>query len=569
MRINKSLRGAFLVLLATSVLLSGGELARAQDRDEVGFEVLLVQGRALLEVWDFESADRISRRLIEMTADDEPGSENKSKAHLFRASYHYFNGDYKGARDELLYMATGSDLGEAGLPGLFDRSKRLIEEWDGAREKRSDHFIVRYVPGKDAVLVEPAIETLEKAYAVLIKDLGIEPGAPVLVEIYPSFEGFQAATNLSAEALEKSGTIAVCKYRRLMINTPRNLLRGYDYRDTLSHEFVHFLIYQKYATAIPIWLHEGLAKYEEERWRGGVGGEMSPTMKSMLASALRENELIGFDRMHPSFAYLETPAQGQLAFAEVNTVIDYLVHTGGWDLVFKLCDELRRTFDYKIAIKRATGKDFGEFWEDWVAHARAKKYEEVPGMEITALEIRKGDESFDEVDEDVDEEDLAEGEEWRYVRLGDLLRGRGHFQAATVEYARAREMAPFSLRILNKIGLAHSMAGDHESSIDPLKKAIEIYPHYSASRVNLGRSYYAMEKYDEAAEAFEAALDINPFNPIPYHPLIKIHNKKGDKNRVKNLVRDLLIIQGRLKDIDEEVPDFEIEDQQGGDEVNE
>jgi tetratricopeptide (TPR) repeat protein len=503
------------------------------------FNLLLTKARDALGRWDFHQAERMSRELFDLAENEGVGA--KAKAHQFRASSCFFQGDYACARDE---MQSFGELSEGGELDLLDRSKKLVEVWSGSQEARSAHFIVRYVPGKDSVLVEPAMETLERAYQALTRDFGVDPGAPVLVEIYPSFEGFRAATNLSEEALENSGTIAVCKYRRLMINTPRNLARGYDYRDTLCHEFVHFLVYQKYTDAVPIWLHEGLAKFEEERWRKEGGTPLSPPLQSLLASALRQNEFITFDQMHPSFAYLKTPRQGQLAFAEVSTVVQYLVKKGGWKMVFNLCDQLGQDPDYRRALQKTTGRPFDRFWEDWVAYARGLGYKELPGMEITGPEIRKGEDQADDDDEEVGESDLSTGEEWKWARLGDLLRDRGHYRAASVEYDKALKLAPYSLRILNKAGLCYYMGRDYEQALTPLRQAADLYPGYSTTYINLGRVLYEMGKDDEAAAVLEEALNYNPFNPIPYGYLIKIYEKKNNKEKIKKLSEDLHTISG-------------------------
>jgi tetratricopeptide (TPR) repeat protein len=537
---NQSARIKFIAALVCGLILAWGAGTTAESEGE--FMLMLKQARHELRQWNYPKADEMSLELLKL-AEEEGNPLWLAKARQFRGSYCFYLGDYARTVQE---MEAFSELSQGDEPGLLERARKLVEVWDGAEEARSEHFIVRYKPGKDAVLVQPALDTLERAHKALTRDLDVETDAPVLVEIYPSFEGFETNTNLSSEALENSGTIAVCKYRRLMINSPRILTRGYSYRDTLSHEFVHWLIYKKYGEGVPIWLHEGIAKYEESLWRSPKGGEMTPGQKSLLASALRLNELITFDRMHPSFAYLKTPRQGQLAFAEVTTVIGYLQKKGGWDVVFKLCEEMSKspTSEYKNAIAKVTGKPFDAFWADWERYARSLGYQEIPGMEISAFEIRQGDEGFDEVDEEVLEEDISGGDEWKYARLGDLLRNRGHFSAAAVEYDRARDLSPNSLRILNKAGLCYYLAKDYDHSLEALDFARDLYPGFSTTYINLGRTLYAMEKYEEARQALEQALDINPFNPIPYEYLINIYRERGDEDRVKTLTDNYFIVSG-------------------------
>ncbi|MFO8058711.1 MAG: tetratricopeptide repeat protein [bacterium] len=524
------------IFLAALLWLSA--LGSYSPAEEQSFYQLRQQGRQALQNWEYSQARNISNELLEKA----DGEKQEHAARLFRAWYFFYQGDYPAAQEQL-EKVPADELGTDRADSLRNRIEVLTDVWKDAPTERSEHFIFRYANPEDKVLAGPALEALEKAYDNLTQDIGVKPEPPILVEAYPTFDDFSAATGLSEEELENSGTIAVCKYRRLMVNSPRILVRGYPYRDTLSHELVHFLIYQRFGDTVPIWLHEGIAKYMELRWREDVGGHLLPSQKSVLASALRMGELISFERMHPSFAKLETPRQGQLAFAEVTTVVDYLVKKGGWPLVFKLCSEMKDMNDWKGAIKRSTGMEFDKFWDDWVQHARSQGYEELPGMEITVYEIRKGEQDFQESDP-VEESEVEKGKEYKYARLGDLLRDRGHLHAAIAEYKKAKEIAPYSVKILNKLGLCYYMAEEYESSIEPLQKAIKLVPDYSTSHVNLGRSFYKLEKYDKAKQTFEQVLEINPFNPIPYGYLIKIYKEKGNEDRVETLQQNYKIISG-------------------------
>lgn len=534
-------RGIVGAVLGAALILSG--TARSAKDSQSSVTLLVRKGNIALSKWDYRGALEISRQLFEM-AEKEGDLEAETRAHLFKARYCFYAGDYPCARDELALAEEIRGLDDEGAEFL-ERMKKLALGWEGYKEARSEHFILRYMPGKDEVLIEPALASLELSYSVLTRDFQVEPNEPALVEIYPDFKTFGVSVGIPDEDIENSGTIAICKYRRLMVNSPRNLTRGYAYLDTLSHEYVHFLIYERFGGGVPIWLHEGIAKYEEARWRGDPGGELTPSQKSLLASALRQGELISFDRMHPSFAYLKTPRQGQLAFSEVCSVVEYLIELGGWDLIFKLCKELTRNRDYRKGIQKVTGVSFDRFWSDWIMYARGAGYKELPGMEISVFEIRKGEEGFDEVDEGIGESDISGGEQWRYARLGDLLRDRGHFQAAGVEYAQAREISPYSTKILNKQGLCFHLAKDYKGAVEPLQKAIELSPSFSTSYINLGRSLYAGGDEKGAAEVLEKALEINPFNPIAYNYLIKIYDKEGNEERARKLAGYLDIISGK------------------------
>ncbi len=531
--------GRAAAIPALMLLLSLGAGAEPGD---VTVRALYHQGGVELENWDFASARGTLEKMYEAAAES-GDPEDMARTYVFEGHYHFFKGDYAASKEALEKAEAIRELDRAGS-ALKERTDYLSGLWEDSGTVESRNFTLRYVNERDKVLGERSLETLERGLAALGPDIRVSVEAPVLVEVYPAFEAFSNATGLSMEALENSGTIAVCKYRRIMINSPRITVRGYAYRDTLSHELVHFLVYEKFGETIPIWLHEGLAKHQELRWRKDTGGWLTPGQRSLLASALKHDEFISFERMSPSFAYFETPRQGQLAFAEVATVIDYIIARKGWSGVLELCGELSRGADYREGLRKVTGLGFEDFWEDWKRYARTLGFEEIPGMEISVYEIRKGDEEIEEVDDEVSEEDLNEGEQWKYVRLGDLLRDRGHFSAAAVEYERARELSPYSPRILNKIGLAYFLAEDYDKSIEPLRLGIELYPTYSTTHVNLGRALLARGETDAAWEAFQAVLDINPFNPIAYEYLITIAGKKGDDESLEKLRADYEIIGG-------------------------
>ena len=95
--------------------------------------------------------------------------------------------------------------------------------------------------------------------------------SPVRLEIYPDAESLAEVSTLSVEAIRTTGTIALCKWGRLMIASPGALMHGYPWLDTIAHEYVHLLLTKATLDQSPVWLQEGLAKFLETRWRTGRG----------------------------------------------------------------------------------------------------------------------------------------------------------------------------------------------------------------------------------------------------------------------------------------------------------
>src|SRR5262249_48280034 len=143
----------------------------------------------------------------------------------------------------------------------------------------SGHFVIRVPKGPDELLAPYALEALEAARAALATDFGWAPEGKVRVEVYADTAALAQVSTLTLKEIETSGTIALCKWNRLMIVSPRALVRGYAWLDTLNHEYTHFVVTVLSRNHVPIWLHEGIAKFEERRWRASAGGGLTPSME--------------------------------------------------------------------------------------------------------------------------------------------------------------------------------------------------------------------------------------------------------------------------------------------------
>ena len=83
--------------------------------------------------------------------------------------------------------------------------------------------------------------------------------------------------------------------------SPGSLVRGFNWMDTLSHEYVHYLLTKKSRNRLPLWMHEGIAKYLETQWRG-ENQYLSPIMETVLFNALKNDYRIPLEAMMPSLA---------------------------------------------------------------------------------------------------------------------------------------------------------------------------------------------------------------------------------------------------------------------------
>ena len=105
-----------------------------------------------------------------------------------------------------------------------------------------------------------------------------------------------------------------------MIISPQQLAFGYRWLDTLAHEYAHYLVNLLSAGRCQLWMHEGIAKYLETRWRLNDPEFLTPGNRTELARAVKDDYLVPFSRMAPSMVYLKDQTEVRKAFSEGHAV---------------------------------------------------------------------------------------------------------------------------------------------------------------------------------------------------------------------------------------------------------
>ena len=259
---------------------------RAEETVDVGNAEVVIE---LYDRWRFAEAERALDDLRQKY----PGQPET----LFAEGYERFlSGAYAEAAARL--RAAGVGMPTKELLRLVEGAQASIE---GHEERRSQHFVIRFPP-EDAVLADYALDTLEAATAALGTDLGFVPPRLIPVDILRSPADLALVTALTVDDVERTGTIAVSKWGRIMLTTPRAMRLGYAWQDSLAHELVHYAVAYATHDRAPVWLQEGLAKFLEHRWRRPPGLDLTPSLQHLLAKALASGRLISFESMHPSMA---------------------------------------------------------------------------------------------------------------------------------------------------------------------------------------------------------------------------------------------------------------------------
>jgi tetratricopeptide (TPR) repeat protein len=514
------LRSSAIALVAIAAVAQPAPARR--DRSAFGD---YVKAARLLGAWRYDEA----RTLIEDLATRQPGT---AETRWLLAELAFLDGEYKKAALHLDGIADDTGSGAVGELRRLVATTHEVTDGFATLESAGGHFQIVYAPGKDEAIAALAGEVLDAAWDRLGEDLGYQPAEAVRVEILGRPADLAMVSTLSEKEIETTGTIALCKYNKLMLVSPRATLFGYAWMDTLVHEYVHYVVARASHDEVPVWLQEGLARFEQTRWREAPGGQLSAVDKHLLGTALKNRRLITFDEMHPSMAKLPSQEAAALAFAEVFTMVQFVHATAGYEGVRKTLELTRDGKSAKRAVAEVLDRKWTEVERDWKAYL--KKLDLQPQKTLAgragARRIRfdKGGEDS----ENVGVEEVASEKARKLARIAGMLRVRGMSDAAAIEYEKALaivgEGEPFIAAKLSRVYLELGKYAEAIALAAPLLGADD---NDASPATTLGVAHAALGDMPAARDAFEIALRVSPFDPVVRCGLAEAYAATGDGPR--------------------------------------
>jgi len=430
---------------------------------------------------------------------------------------------YQQRYDEAVQLMEQADAGDPG--GYLSLAYASRDVTRGFERHEGDRVVVSYPKGKDEILVPYLVETLERQRDALAKGLGTVPGGKLAVEVVNDVKELSKLTTLTEQEIRTSGTVAVCKFNKLMLLSPKALLKGYDWQDTAAHEYTHLVLTLRSKNQAPIWIQEGLAKWFEAAWRGGEE-PLSRLSAALVKEAIQKNSLVTFDEMHPSIAKLPSQERAALAYAEVVLAVELLVQQRGPAVIGRILDLLAQGKDAREAVAAATGQPFDRFLEAWRRHMVQRPLPRGGEHEVKQLRFRddpKHGGDWAEWAEIPDEK--ARG----FARLGELMRARGRWTSARIEYGKAYDRVGGRVPILaDQYALAALQSGQDVVAEKVLAEAIAWNPDYPALHVHLARILARREEWAKVRDQLLLANRIDPFDPEIHLGLARALSRLGD-----------------------------------------
>ncbi|MFH1269774.1 MAG: peptidase MA family metallohydrolase [Candidatus Omnitrophota bacterium] len=208
---------------------------------------------------------------------------------------------------------------------------------------KSTHFIIYYKKAP-ADFIDKAVQKSEYYYNKIADDLGFRRfnfwlwDNRARIYIHDDAASYRAATGQP----EWSRGCAIVQKRE--IHTFSYAQEFFD--ATLPHEMGHIIFREFvgfYNPAIPIWLDEGVASYEEET--------VHSTAKGLAREAVAANRFINLENLSKTNPHSINDINTiRLFYAEAVSAVDYLVKEFGQDGFILFCQNLRDKQDMERAI---------------------------------------------------------------------------------------------------------------------------------------------------------------------------------------------------------------------------
>ncbi len=316
---------------------------------------------------------------------------------------------------------------------------------------------VRLQDDEDRALVPLIVDVANRAREALARDLGVRLPSPIRVDMVRDQLTLSATTGLPYEAAQTTGTVAIAKWGRVTMLSPRS--NGYGWMDTLAHELSHLALTAGTRDRAPLWLQEGIAKREETRWREAWPHDDLPSSDAFAAVGIAMNLGRPLDKLGPSIAMLPSAEQAAVAYSEVSSFVRFFAAEVGDDALPRLV----------VRVKEASGDD--------PANTALK---DVSGLDLAAWDGRWR-QHLAGVSKDIPEE-LKPGakiprmkEVVKAVRLGQLLADRGHHREAAIEHAVAQSVVPWDASVRCHLAGALVAGGETESAKALVAKPDEVH----------------------------------------------------------------------------------------------
>ena len=347
----------------------------------------------------------------------------------------------------------------------------------------------------DRALAPFIFEVAAQARDTVSKEVGIDLPRPLRIDLVRDLFSLSSVSGLPLKAAETTGTLAVARWGRVIMLSPRAPVQGYPWQDTLAHEITHLLVTRATRDYAPLWLQEGLAKRFEVRWRAPRPFDKPDWADTAARNAALDGRSVGIDKLGPSIAMLPTPEAAGIAFAEVTSFMQFFIEQNGEPALRLLFSDLRGNgpAGAEAALLSVTGYGLSEWNARWQRFLRQPVK---PGVEPPLHPVAP----------------RAQGDAGRRVRLADLLAGRGYGRESASQVEPLLTSLARLPQVRARAASGLYAAGEDAAAEHALGTVAEIDGLYGPWFALAGRGFKRRGQATEADSAFTLGLSADPLS---------------------------------------------------------
>jgi Flp pilus assembly protein TadD len=346
----------------------------------------------------------------------------------------------------------------------------------------------------DRALLPYIVDVAVRARAAVEARIGTNLPRPLRLDLVRDLFTLSAVSGLPLDAAETTGTVAVARWGRVTMLSPRAAPHGYAWEDTLAHELTHLALSRATRDFAPLWLQEGLAKITEKRWRDERPFDDHPEPSEIARQALDDGESVGVDALGPSIAMLPSARAASIAFAEVESFVDFLLDSAGTPALQLLLLDLEglESREADEALLSVTGYDLSGWIARWQAHLlkldAPQEMPEVVSVSVTQLRTAS-----------------------RSVRLGDLLTAAGEVGVASDVYQSSLEAGGRDPALLWRAGRSLLATERPTEAAKVLGTLSDLNVGHAGWYAITGRLLENRGEIEPARERYGLALALDPY----------------------------------------------------------
>jgi tetratricopeptide (TPR) repeat protein len=419
----------------------------------------------------------------------------------------------------------------------------VLDKLTGFETRRTDHFIIRMHPS-DAAVLGPYLESLlEESWATLTAKYGVEPQAPILIEVFPNHEDFAVRT---AGLPDIGPLVGVCFGAVITLDSPRALKppRAMNWQEIVWHEFAHVITLHMADNRIPRWLSEGISVYEEKNGRPEWGRRQDLA----LVKAVQQGRILPVRTLNEGFSKAEAREDLSFAYYQSYLVVEYIVERYGFQRLKELVFQYRKPKDAEdifmdaLNVSLASFEDGFDAWlEDRVRRIDIYVHPETIHPPFSPREDRAAISADPASPESSIPEDAVKTLRSRvasnprdfeaHFQLGLLLSKNTGDDDAMRHLKIARDLLPEYAGDPNPrqvLADLYRARGDEKAMLQELETLARYQQHAFEACVTLAKDYLRRGNDTKAIYYLERAIAVDPYQPDVHRYLAAAAYRAGD-----------------------------------------